>query len=299
MKALVTGGVGFIGSNLVDALLQRGDDVVVFDHRAAVPSDVCDDVAVQALLTPDVDVVVHLAAKTSVIDTITDPAGTFRTNLEATVRLAEQCRRQGIKRFVFASTSAAVGAGAGAGGLIDEDSTLAPLTPYGASKAAAECALSAYRHAYGIDVVSLRFTNVYGPGMEAANKRTAVAQMLRAARDGHEFDLYGDGHHVRDYVFVTDVVDALLAAADGAVGADVVCFGSGMSVSVLELADIVGQVTGRPLNIRTQPPRDGEMPAVRVGLARARLYGLVARVPLEEGLSRTWLPAGAPAARGD
>ena len=299
MKALVTGGAGFIGSNLVAALSERGDDVVVFDNRAAVPSDVCDDLAVQALLTPDVDVVVHLAAKTSVIDTITDPAGTFRTNLEATVRLAEQCRLHGVKRFVFASTSAAVGAGAGSGGLMDEDSTLAPLTPYGASKAAAECALSAYRHAYGIDIVSLRFTNVYGPGMEAADKRTAVAQMLRAARNGHEFDLYGDGNHVRDYVFITDVVDALIAAADGAVGADVVCFGSGTSVSVLELAEIVGRVTGRPLPIRSQPPRIGEMPAVRVGLARARSFGLIARVTLEEGLVRTWLPTGESVPHGD
>jgi len=299
MKALVTGGAGFIGSNLVAALSERGDDVVVFDNRAAVPSDVCDDLAVQALLTPGVDVVVHLAAKTSVIDTINDPAGTFRTNLEATVRLAEQCRLHGVKRFVFASTSAAVGAGAGSGGLMDEDSTLAPLTPYGASKAAAECALSAYRHAYGIDIVSLRFTNVYGPGMEAADKRTAVAQMLRAARNGHEFDLYGDGNHVRDYVFITDVVDALIAAADGAVGADVVCFGSGTSVSVLELAEIVGRVTGRPLPIRSQPPRIGEMPAVRVGLARARSFGLIARVTLEEGLVRTWLPTGESVPHGD
>ena len=192
--------------------------------------------------------------------------------------------------MVFASTSAAVGAGVGSGGLMDEDSNLVPLTPYGASKAAAECALSAYRHAYGIDVVSLRFTNVYGPGMEVADKRTAIAQMLRATRNEREFDLYGDGHHVRDYVFITDVVDALLAAADGAVGADVVCFGSGTSVSVLELAEVVGRVTGRRLPIRRQPPRVGEMPAVRVGLARARSYGLVARVALEEGLARTWLP---------
>lgn len=284
----MTGGAGFIGSATVNALLARGDEVVVIDQRAAAPADLCDEGAIEAAVTTDVEAVVHLAARTSVLGTVADPLGTFRVNVEATSRLAEQCRRRGVPRLVFASTNAVVGAGIADGALIDERTTLVPLTPYGATKAAAEAVLSAYRHSYGLQTTVLRLTNVYGPGMLAAAKDTAVARLLRAALSGDVFDVYGVGDQVRDYVFIDDVVDALLAAVDGRISPVLVTYGSGTSVSVLELARMVRSVTGAALPLRHVPVREGEMAGVRVDIGLARSLGLVPRVALGEGLAHTW-----------
>jgi UDP-glucose 4-epimerase len=287
-RVVVTGGAGFIGSAMTTALRARGDDVIVIDRRAPAPSDLCTDGVIEAVVTSDVDAVVHLAASTSVLGTLADPLGTFRVNVDATARLAEQCRRSGVTRLVFASTNAVVGAGVADGGLIDQRTTLVPLTPYGATKAAAENVLSAYRHAYGLETTVLRLTNVYGPGMLTAGKDTAIARMLKAARSGATFDVYGAGESVRDYIYIDDVVDAFLAAVDGKIPAMILPYGSGSSVSVLDLAMTVRSVTGAALPLLHLPAKEGEMPAVRVDIGLARSIGLMPRMPLRKGLALTW-----------
>jgi UDP-glucose 4-epimerase len=285
---VVTGGAGFIGSAMTAALRARGDDVVVIDRRAPAPSDLCTEGVIEAAVTSDVDAVIHLAASTSVLGTLADPLGTFRVNVDTTSRLAEQCRRSGVTRLVFASTNAVVGAGVADGGLIDQRTTLIPLTPYGATKAAAENLLSAYRYAYGLETTVLRLTNVYGPGMLTAGKDTVIARMLRAARSGETFDVYGTGESVRDYIYIDDVVDAFLAAVDGEIPAMILPYGSGSSVSVGVLAMTVRSVTGATLPLRHLPAKKGEMPAVRVDIGLARSIGLMPRTALKEGLVLTW-----------
>lgn len=288
MKVVVTGGAGFIGAATVAALRGRGDKAVVIDTRSAVPADLCGDGVIEAAVTTDVDAVIHLAARTSVLGTVADPLGTFQVNVDATARLAEQCRQAGVLRLVFASTNAVVGAGVAEDALIDESTNLAPLTPYGASKAAAEAVLSAFRHTYGLLTTSVRLTNVYGPGMTDAGKDSLVARLLRASRTGEGLEVYGTGQQVRDFVFVGDVVDALLAAVDGKVEPGIVSFGSGQSVSVLELAELMRSVTGVDVPLHHVPAKVGEMPAVRIDMALARSIGLVPRVELESGLKQTW-----------
>jgi UDP-glucose 4-epimerase len=288
VRVVVTGGAGFIGSATTAALGARGHDVIVIDPRASAPSDLCTDGVIEAAVTSDVDAVIHLAASTSVLGTLADPLGTFRVNVDTTSRLAEQCRRSAVTRLVFASTNAVVGAGVADGGLIDQRTTLIPLTPYGATKAAAENVLSAYRYAYGLETTVLRLTNVYGPGMLAAGKDTAIARMLRAARSGETFDVYGTGESVRDYIYIDDVVDGFLAAVDGEIPAMILPYGSGSSVSVLELAMMVRSVTGAALPLRHLPAKMGEMPAVRIDIGLARSLGLRPRMPLKEGLALTW-----------
>ncbi len=290
-RVLVTGGSGFIGRNLVAALTADGCEVRVVDlnpHPDAevdtVVGDICDhDVLVEAL-SPGVDAVVHLAAVTSVLRSVDHPQLTYRTNVAATADLLELARRQGLSPVVFASSSAVVGPLPS--GAISEDSSLRPLSPYGATKAAAEMLMSAYDASYGVRGAVLRLTNVYGPGM--ALKDSIVARLMRAVLTGTTFEIYGDGRQVRDYVHVSDVVEAVkLALADPA-WTGPVSIGWGRSISVLEMVERVRQATGAPLPAVHGPARTGEMPAVVVDTGAARRRGWTPGVDLDEGLAAVW-----------
>ncbi len=192
MRVLVTGGSGFIGRNLVNQLLAHDHDVSVVDlvpfpgEVPCVVGDLRDPEVVAQAVGEGVDGVIHLAALTSVLKSINEPDAVYRTNVLATELLLERCREVGVPRFVLASTNAVVG-DVGTS-LINEDTPLHPLTPYGATKAAGEMLLAAYAASYGLSAVSLRFTNVYGVGMQA--KDSIVARMMRAALErGHHRDL--------------------------------------------------------------------------------------------------------------
>lgn len=289
-SVVVTGGAGFIGSELVRALLARGAQVAVADRRPhphcavrSVSGDLDDPTVIDAAVPPGSTVVVHLAAKTSVLGSLADPHACYLANVAVTTALLERCRRVGVRRFVFASTNAVVGDTGGA--VITETSPLHPRTPYGGTKAAAELLLTGYAAGFGIEASTLRFTNVYGPGMR--DKENVVPQLLHAAQTGEPVQVYGDGEQRRDFVHVRDAVRALeLAVFSGF--PPVAVIGSGESVSVNELISLGERVSGRSILREHAPARSGEMREVVVDIALARSHGYRPLVTLEAGLTELW-----------
>jgi UDP-glucose 4-epimerase len=229
--------------------------------------------------------VVHLAAVTSVLRSMEHPVLTHRTNVEGTAMLLEAARGAGATSLVFASTNAVTGPMRGPA--ITGQEVLQPLTPYGATKAAAEMLMSAYTAVYGLRCVPLRLTNVYGPGMQA--KDSIVARLMRAIRLGGTFEIYGDGRQVRDYVHAADVTAAVRLGLQDETWAGPMVIGAGRSLSVLEVIDAVRQVTGAEVEVQHGPARPGEMPAVIVDPSAARAAGWAPRYEkLEDGLVGVW-----------
>ena len=292
MRILVTGGSGFIGRHVVATLRAQDHQVRVVDLQPHVDPDVdliqgdiADSDVIDAAFEGGFDGVVHLAAVTSVLRSIEQPERTFRTNVVGTHRVLEGARAAGVRALVFASTGGAV-AGPMEEPAITERARLRPLTPYGATKAAGEMLMSAYTAAYGVRCTAIRLTNVYGPGMQA--KDSIVARLMRAIRLGTTFEVYGDGRQVRDYVHVTDVVAAAQLALDDESWSGPVVIGTGTSLSVLEVIDVVRRVTGAELPIRHGPAKAGEVPAVIVDNSLARSLGWEARLGFTDGVTGVW-----------
>ena len=220
--------------------------------------------------------VVHLAAETSVLASVSRPVEVHETNVSLTLSLLERCRVDGVGRFVLASTNAVVGDVGDA--LIDEESPLRPLTPYGATKAAAEMLVSAYSASYGIVGSAVRLTNVYGPGMQ--QKDSLVARLMRACSAQGSVSIY-------------DAVQGILLALDTSLVGPLT-LGSGTSTSVNDLHHLVRDVTGVDLALPHVAARPGEMPAVRVSIDRARRLGFQPQTSLRRGLHATWEAFGRP-----
>ncbi|MEN3307438.1 MAG: UDP-glucose 4-epimerase [Micromonosporaceae bacterium] len=289
-RVLVTGGTGFVGRTVVAALRSRGAHLTVCDQAPfpsieveTVTGDLRDPAVRDKAVAPGTTGIVHLAAITSVLGSLRDPALVHEVNVEVTAGLLELARQREVPRFLMSSTNAVVGdVGSDT---IHEGLPLRPLTPYGATKAAAEMLLSGYAGGYGLACCALRLTNVYGPGM--AHKDSLVPRLMRAARAGTTVQVYGDGTQVRDFVHVDDVVAGLLAAwRAGQVGPLIV--GSGRSVSVLDLIEAARRATGRPLPVEHVAAKRGEMPAVIVSIERARALGYRPSVDLDGGLAGVW-----------
>jgi UDP-glucose 4-epimerase len=290
-RVLVTGGSGFIGRHAVAGLARAGATVRVVDLKPhpdpavdVVVGDIGDPEVLEAAFAGGIDSVVHLAAVTSVLRSVENPGGTFDTNVAGTHAVLEAARAAGVSSLAFASTNAVTGPMDAPA--IVETATLRPLTPYGATKAAGEMLMSAYTASYGVRCVYLRLTNVYGPGMQA--KDSIVARLMRAIRLEREFEIYGDGRQVRDYVHVSDVIDAMCLGLVNENWQGPVVIGSGKSLSVLEVVDTVRSVTGASLDVRHGPARAGEMPAVIVDIARARAAGWSPQVRFENGVAEVW-----------
>jgi UDP-glucose 4-epimerase len=290
-RILVTGGSGFIGRQVVADLREAGAQVRVVDLQPhpdpqveIVLGDIAEPDVLDAAFAGGFDGVVHLAAVTSVLRSVEQPELTYRTNVEGTHRVLEGARAAGVRSLAFASTNAVTGLTEEPA--ITERLPLAPLTPYGATKAAGEMLMSAYTASYGVRCAVLRLTNVYGPGMQA--KDSIVARLMRAIRLGHTFEIYGDGTQVRDYVHSLDVSAAMRLALSSDVWSGPMVIGSGRSLSVLDVVEAVRRITGAEIDVRHGPPRAGEMPAVIVDPSRAHAAGWSPRFTFEEGLAGVW-----------
>ena len=295
MRALVTGGAGFIGSNLVDALIERGDSVDVVDNLSSGKRENVSERArlheldireplndLFAELKPDV--CFHLAAQADVRVSVERPDFDAEVNVIGTLHVLEAARATG-SRVVFSSTGGAIYGECDVPA--DESSERRPLAPYGTAKLAAEEYLLTYTRLYGMSNVVLRFGNVFGPRQDPHGEAGVVAIFLGRLRDGGICKIFGDGEQERDYVYVGDVVQALLAAA--AVEGGIFNVGMGRAVSVLELYELCRKVAGSDLAPEHAPARSGELQrsVLDVGKAADEL-GWRPETSLEDGLRRTW-----------
>jgi UDP-glucose 4-epimerase len=289
-RVLVTGGSGFVGRSVVPALIAAGAHVRNVDRHPAegldVPTvigDLRDPDVIEQAVTADLDGIVHLAAKTSVLQSVEHPEAVTAHNVSATAALLERARAAGVPRFILASTNAVVGDVGTA--TITEQTPLRPLTPYGATKAACEMLISGYGASYGMQTCALRFSNIYGTGMAA--KDSFVPRLMRAALSGEYVQVYGDGTQRRDLVNAADVSHAVLLAWEHGVHGPLI-IGSGQSISVLELIAAARAATGAELPVKHVEAKPGEMPAVIVSIERARQFGYEPRVSLVDGLRQVW-----------
>jgi UDP-glucose 4-epimerase len=296
MRVLVTGGAGFIGSHLVDALLDRGDEVAMADHLHRSPrpwfgeallrgaqlyvADVRELDAIRpAFQAARPEIVLHLAAQADVRHSIANPPFDAQVNVAGTVSVLEGAREVGARRVVMASTAAVYG------DPLDiptsEDAPIAPLSPYGTSKAAAEWYLAQYQRLYGISTLALRMANVYGPRQDPYGEAGVVSIFCGLAADGRRATVFGNGRQTRDYVFVDDVVAAWLAAATSDV-TGALNVSTGVETSVCEVAETLD------LAYDFAPGRPGEIERSCLDpAAAAAQLGWQATVPLTNGLRRT------------
>jgi UDP-glucose 4-epimerase len=293
VRALVTGGAGFIGSNLVDALVARGDEVVVVDDLSTgkrenlngsarlVELDIRAGLA-DLFAEAEPEVCFHLAAQADVPTSVQRPDFDAEVNVVGSVRVLQAAGSS--TAVVFSSTGGAIYGECERPAR--EDDPRRPLSPYGVAKLAGEEYLAAWNRLHGTRHTTLRFANVYGPRQEAGLEGGVVAIFLEAMAEGRETAIYGDGTQTRDFVHVDDVVDALLAAP-GSGG--VFNVGSGVETSVAELHAQCRSVAGDDRPPRLEPPREGDVlhSVLDVSLIEQRL-GWHPRVPLGDGLRRTW-----------
>ncbi len=313
MRILVTGGAGFIGSHLCEALLTRGDEVVVLDafdetlypaadkraHLAEmapaprlVEGDVCDPAAVARALDPAPDIVVHLAGLAGVRPSLAEPARYLRVNVEGTSTLLEGCRRASVSRFVLASSSSVYGARSDPP-FRESDPAVAPVSPYAASKRAAELVAETHARLYGAGVVSLRLFTVYGPRQRPD---LAIRKFSERILRGRSIPVFGDGSTARDYTFVEDIVAGVLAAIEHARPGVIDTFNLGgrRPVRLADLLLALEDALGARAILDQQPEQPGDVPLTAADTRHAEIVlGWRPRVTLEEGLARfvAWLRA--------
>jgi UDP-glucose 4-epimerase len=305
MRALVSGGAGFIGSNLVDALVARGDDVTVIDNlssgresnlkgaRAAgatlIEADITDAAAVrQAFDTARPEQVFHLAAQIDVRVSVSDPVFDLGVNVGGTISMLEASAGAGVGKFLFASTGGAIyGEGEGRELPLPESADRRPDAPYGQSKLAAEGYLDLYSRLHDLDTVALRLGNVYGPRQDPHGEAGVVAIFCGALLNGTTPKVFGDGLQTRDYIFVGDVVSAFLSASDSpATGAFNI--GTGREASVFDVGEAIASAYGVSFDPEMAGPRAGEVQKIAISPEKAGAeLSWAAHTDLGEGLRLT------------
>jgi UDP-N-acetylglucosamine/UDP-N-acetyl-alpha-D-glucosaminouronate 4-epimerase len=301
MKALVTGGGGFIGSNVVRALLARGDDVRVLDNFSTgsranlaglehdvqlVEGDLRSYERVHAAVR-GAEVVFHQGALPSVPRSVQDPLTTTAVNIEGTLNVLLAARDEGVRRIVNASSSSVYGNT----GTLPRVETQAPdpISPYAVAKLAAERFCTSFSRVYGMEIVSLRYFNVFGPRQDPTSQYAAVVpRFIRAIADGEPVTIYGDGEQSRDFTFVDNVVAANLLAADApGIGGEILNVATGGSVTVNALADAIGTLLSKPVEKSYEPAREGDVLASWADVSEARrLLGFEPEVDFHDGLRR-------------
>ena len=305
MKVLITGGCGFVGTNLARYLVDHDCEVRILDNLSTafpawqqdqsnrgfqlpkvdlIVGDIVDRQMVDKSVS-GMDAIVHLAALTSVTESLDHPESTWRINVDGTINLLESCRKHNVNRFVFASSNAVAGEQTPP---IHEDKIPQPLSPYGASKLAGEALCSAYYHSYGFESFSLRFANLYGP--YADHKSSVMPLFFKWIKSGQALTIYGDGEQTRDFVHVDDICLAVYLAlkSTGPFG-EVFQIARGRETSVNELVEILKKVTGADFEIIHQPERVGEIRRNYSDITKARnLLGFEPEIDLQDGLQVMW-----------
>jgi UDP-glucose 4-epimerase len=293
---LVTGGAGFIGANLLRQL-DTSHDIRVLDNlvrgsKDLLPADRAIDLVVGDIRDPDavkramdgVDLVIHLAAFGSVVESVTDPVENFEINVRGTFEMLRGAADAGVERFVFASTGGAIMGDQEPP--IDEDSLPWPISPYGASKLCGEAYMHAFAGSFGIRPVALRFANVYGP--YSAHKKGVITRFIRAALAGGEFEIFGDGKASRDFLHVDDLCRGIIAAADSDLSDEVLHLASEKETTINELARLILDLVGSDVEIVHRPKRPGEVERNFARADRAReVLGWEPELSLRDGMMNT------------
>jgi UDP-glucuronate 4-epimerase len=312
-RALVTGGAGFIGSHLVDALLVNGWNVDVLDnfdafyardikerniatHRSnarhrLVEADLRDGDALQRALPGGYDVIVHLAARAGVRPSILDPVGYQDVNVRGTQNLLELARVWGVRHFVFASSSSVYGVNPRVP-WSEDDHVLQPISPYASTKVSGELLGHVYSHLYGIRFIALRFFTVYGPRQRPD---LAIHKFARRMLEGQPIPVYGDGSTRRDYTFIDDIVSGVLAAMDYTGSTyDVINLGDNQTVTLAEMIEGLERALGVRAVVERLPEQAGDVPQTWANIEKAsKLLGYRPRITYADGVRKfaDWLRA--------
>jgi nucleoside-diphosphate-sugar epimerase len=303
MRYLVTGGAGFIGSNLVDEVLRRGHQVAVLDdlstgregnlahvrdkiefHKGSITDLNAVQVAVRGA-----DYVVHLAARVSVPRSIEDPIDSNRVNIDGTLNVLVAARDAKVRRMVFAASSAAYGDT----DVMPKVETLPadPISPYGITKYVGELYAKVFGKVYGLENACVRYFNVFGPRQDPSSQYSGVlSRFMLAAVKGEPVTIFGDGEQSRDFTFVENVIDETLRACD-AKGASGLVFngGTGVRITLNEVVEVLSKITGRKIEAKYEAPRKGDILHSQADISLARdVLGYEPKVSFEEGLKRTW-----------
>ncbi len=303
MRYLVTGGAGFIGSNTVEELVRRGHSVVVLDDlstgKEANLSSVAEkielvrgsiaDVETVRAACRGVDFVLHLAARTSVPRSVKEPLETNRINVDGTLNVLVAARDAGVRRVVFAASSSVYGETLTLPKV--ESMTPSPISPYGVSKYVGEAYAQVFGRVYGLQNVSLRYFNVFGPRQDPNSPYSGVlSRFITALQDGAQPVVFGDGEQSRDFTYVENVVEANLLACEAPKASGLVFnIGVGGRFTLNRTLQLLEKISGKPAKPRYDPPRDGDILHSQADIALARkLLDYNPRVGFEEGLRRTW-----------
>jgi UDP-glucuronate 4-epimerase len=307
MNFLVTGGAGFIGSHVCERLLGAGHTVWVFDDLNSfydpaikqrnlqslqafgtpftfVRGDLADRPALDALFgSVKFDQVIHLAARAGVRPSLEEPALYQRVNVEGTVNLLEAARLRGVRKITIASSSSVYGVNAKVP-FSEDDPIFSAISPYAASKLACEALGHVYHHVYGLDVALLRFFTVYGPRQRPDLAIHKFAQLITA---GKPVPVFGDGSTARDYTYVTDTVDGVIACTQCEFGFDIFNLGESHTVKLSYLIELLEKSLGKKAVISRQPPQPGDVPITFANIAKARAkLGYNPKVKIEEGIPK-------------
>ena len=306
MNFLVTGGAGFIGSHVCERLLKNGHSVWAFDELNSfydpqikrrnirdiqslakpfefVQGDITDRAALDDIFgSVKFDQVIHLAARAGVRPSLAEPALYQRVNVEGTVNLLEAARLTGVKKIIIASSSSVYGVNSKVP-FAESDPIFAAISPYAASKLACEALGHVYHHIYGMDIAMLRFFTVYGPRQRPDLAINKFAKLINA---GKPIPVFGDGSTARDYTFVTDTVDGVMACTEREIGFDIFNLGESQTVTLSRLIEVLEAALGEKAIIDRQPAQPGDVPLTFADISKSRAkLGYQPHIKIEQGIS--------------